>query len=195
MRLLLFASLAAAALGCNGPDFGPVTIIGPPFSKTMGAKDGGLFRPVSDVLENRCGTLDCHGTSFRPLRIYGQLGLRLPVEQKDWNAAFGDYTMYYSGEGALMTTPDELLENYQSVIGLEPELTTKVVLKQNFPDVLSFIRKPRLAEKHKGGKIWDQAKPGDLCLTGWITAGPAFGDAGVPPAFNAVPCTDELKHK
>lgn len=195
MRLFPIALLAAAALGCTGPDYEALTLVGPPFSRAMGSKDGKLFQPVSDVLERRCGTLDCHGTTFRPLRIYGQLGLRLPVQPMDWNPAYGDYALYFTGDGALPTTPDELLQNYQSVIGLEPELTTKVVMKQNFPEVLTFIRKPRLAEKHKGGKIWDQAKPGDLCLTAWITAGPAFGDAGVPPDFNAQPCAEELKHK
>jgi len=195
MRRLLFASLAAAALGCTGPDFGPLDVVGPPFSQAMGGKDGSLFQPVSDVLEKRCGTLDCHGTTFRPLRIYGQLGLRLPVALKDWNAAYGSYANSCSGDGSIPTTPDELLANYQSVIGLEPELTTKVVEQQLLPEALTFIRKPRLAEKHKGGKIWDPAKPGDLCLTGWITAGPAFGDAGKPPDFNSQPCSEELKHK
>lgn len=196
MRRLLFASLAAAALGCTGPDFGPLDVVGPPFSTAVGGKDGSAFRPVSEVLEKRCGTLDCHGTPFRPLRIYGQLGLRLPIAQKDWKGKPEDYAKYYSGDGSLPTTADELLANYQSVVGLEPELTTKVVEQQLLPEALTFIRKPRLAEKHKGGKIWDQAKPGDLCLTAWITAGPSSGgDAGKPPTFNDQPCAEELKHK
>ena len=195
MKRVLLAAVAVAALGCKGPDFGPYDLVGPPFSKTMGAKDGSLFQPVSDVLEKRCGTLDCHGTSFRPLRIYGQLGLRLPVAQKDWTGKPEDYAKYYSGDGSIPTTADELLANYQSVIGLEPDLTTQVVEQKLLPEALTFIRKPRLAEKHKGGKIWDQAKAGDLCLTAWITAGPAFGDAGKPPDFNSQPCAEELKHK
>jgi len=191
-------ALASTALGCTGPDFSGELVVGPAFGKSKTDKSGALFQPVSAVLEKRCGTLDCHGSTFRPLRIYGQFGLRFPMDRKTFEASLGaslgTYEQYYTG-GAVVTTPEELLQNYQSVIGLEPELTTQVVEKTLLPDALTFIRKPRLAEKHKGGRIWDQGKPGDRCLGDWISAGPAFGDAGAPPDFNSTTCSDELMHK
>lgn len=194
MRWMLAAPLLAGVLGCTGPDFTGEAVKGPPFGLTASDTSGVVFQPVSAVLESRCGTLDCHGSTFRPLRIYGKDGLRLPVAKEDWNPSLGKYEDYYTG-GPILTTPDELLQNYQSVVGLEPELMTKVVEKAVFPVALTLVRKPRLAEKHKGGKIWDPAKPGDLCLTNWLSAGPAINDAGMASDFNSQPCVDELTHK
>ena len=37
------------------------------------------FVNVSEVLERRCATLDCHGAASRPLRIYGNAGPRRPA--------------------------------------------------------------------------------------------------------------------
>lgn len=104
------------------------------------------FVVVSEVLERRCGTLDCHGQPARPLRLYGNSGLRRPepepgtedckvdadcvagsrceVDVGCIDAAIADYAQYYPGGTG--TTPSERLENWQSLCGLEPELLTVV---------------------------------------------------------------------
>lgn len=187
-------ALAGATLGCVGPGVGEQQTGGPPFGQ-----NGQDFAPVSKVLERRCGTLDCHGSTFRPLRIYGQYGLRKPFRfRTDPGAPAGaDFDKYYSG-GGLETTSAELLDNYNSVIALEPELMQEVITNEEktsvdarggLPcpytpreddvaatkfmtvDCLTLVRKPRLQEKHKGGKIWERGNsPGDQCLIGWIQA-------------------------
>lgn len=116
------------------------------------------FRPVSLVVERRCGTLDCHGTIDRPMRIYGQWALRQPEPP-------GNLGHVPGGED---TTDEELQENAASICGLEPVKTARVVAGQKDPSTLTFIRKPRQQEKHKGGKIWDIASDGDQCMTSWL---------------------------
>lgn len=149
---LLPAGLLLAA-ACK-PSLEPNTIECPPFED---------FKSVSLLLEQRCGTLDCHGNDGRPLRLYGQYGLRFLTDDDDPDVLF-------SGNLAAPTTPTELERNYFAVCGLEPE---KMVMVQNGeagPESLTMVRKPRLAEKHKGGRIWDQGKAEDDCLVNWIVA-------------------------
>jgi hypothetical protein len=119
------------------------------------------FRPVSTLLEQRCGTLDCHGSEARPLRIYGQYGLRF-VGPDD------DPDVLYAGNLSAPTTPLEIERNYFSVCGIEPEKMSMVTEGTEGPETLTMVRKPRLAEKHKGGRIWDKGKVEDRCLVGWI---------------------------
>jgi hypothetical protein len=105
------------------------------------------FILVSAVLERRCGSLDCHGGLSRPLRVYGNAGLRRPEPElgteecklgdncgdgRTCREGIGcvdskiyDYAEYYSG-GSIGTTPTERLENWRSICGLEPELITVV---------------------------------------------------------------------
>ena len=150
------------------------------------------------VLEARCGTLDCHGSIARPLRIYGRQGLRKYVDftatdpesevlKAEIRADQGD-AEYFPG-GLQGTTNGELADNYHSVCGLEPELMDKVRKGQETPDVLSLTRKARLVEKHKGGKIFVPAQsPGDTCITSWLTA-----PADNPAAFERGDCLEELE--
>ena len=115
-----------------------------PFDPT---DDGDPFVLVSSVLEERCATLDCHGALARPLRIYGNAGLRRPepdLGTEDCGAGddcgqgrtckvgigcvdarIYDYAEYFSG-GSINTTPSERLENWRSICGLEPELMTVI---------------------------------------------------------------------
>jgi len=44
------------------------------------------FRVVSQVLERRCGTMDCHGDESRTFRIYGRTGMRLPRTEAEYLA-------------------------------------------------------------------------------------------------------------
>src|SRR5688500_12824977 len=64
---------------------------------------------VSNFMEKRCGSLDCHGHVGRPLRIYSDWGLRYRTENDGSRAKGG-------------TTPEEQNENYYAVVGLEPDL-------------------------------------------------------------------------
>ena len=97
----------------------------------------------ADVLARRCGSLDCHGHIARPLRIYGQNGLRL--DPNDF-------------PGGRPRTVDESRATYLSVIGLEPEQVGVLM-----------IDKANGNERHKGGRIFaDQSDPGYLCLASWL---------------------------
>jgi hypothetical protein len=175
--ILLTSATVVAAAGCSGVDStAKLTVTGPSFGT-----QGSAFLPVSSVLERRCGTLDCHGSTYRPLKIYGQIGLRRPEEPDSTNVV--SYKDYYSG-GSEPTTEAELFDNYLSVIGLEPEILEAVVSKKDLPDALTLVRKPRLREKHKGGLIWNQSDPGDLCLINWLTG-----------IADTAPCDQELSHK
>ncbi|MEJ7732391.1 MAG: hypothetical protein WKG00_24700 [Polyangiaceae bacterium] len=194
-RAVLGALVAAAwcvwlgGAGCAGVD--DVTI-------EVACGDFATFRDVSSVLEVRCGTLDCHGSIARPLRIYGRQGLRKPVDfeaddpesevlKAEIRAGQGQ-AEYFPG-GLQGTTNGELTDNYDSVCGLEPELMDKVRKGQESPDVLTLTRKARLVEKHKGGKIFVPAQsPGDTCITSWLTA-----PVGHAAAFAREQCLAELE--
>ena len=65
------------------------------------------FPAVAAMLIQACGTLDCHGTVARNLRLYGDTGLR-------FSALDVPSTL-------IATTGDEVTQDYDSVVGLEPE--------------------------------------------------------------------------
>ncbi len=138
-------------------DLAPNTIACPPIED---------FPIVSQLLENKCGTLDCHGNDARPLRLYSQYGLRFPGDDQTGEI--------YSGNLAAPTTPEEIARNYFAVCGLEPEKMAYVQVEEADPEELAeeltLVRKPRLTEKHKGGRIWDRGKVDDRCLVNWIAA-------------------------
>lgn len=188
------------------------------------------FVIVSEVLERRCGTLDCHGQPARPLRLYGNAGLRRPEPDtgtegckadKDCTGtartckvglgcidkAITDYAQYYPG-GGIGTTASERVENWQTLCGIEPELFTVVyccaagedvckgfdyaancATPSSFdPERLTLVRKARLREKHKGGLVWNEGDPGDVCLINWLTG--VYDKGDVEPSA----CVDELQH-
>lgn len=171
--------LAVAAVvvagGCSSIDPDAVNTIECP------TDDPALFRPVSQVLELRCGTLDCHGSIARPLRFYGQYGLRRP-EPPD-SANVGDYAQYYPG-GQEPTTLAELQDNVRSLCGLEPETMTLVVRGDKDTEELAVVRKARLTEKHKGGRVWFKGDEGDRCVVSWLD--------GTIAAIGTGACEDEL---
>lgn len=175
---ILFAIAAAPVLstpGCLDQNY-YVDARCPPFGDT-----GELFRPISAVLERRCGTLDCHGQSARPLRIYGQNSLRRP--EVEGSPSVTNPNEYYPG-GLEPTTQAELLDNYESACALELEVMARVVDKQDEPEALTLVRKPRLLEKHKGGLVWNKGDDGDACLVNWITG-----------SDDTAPCDAELLHR
>lgn len=146
---LFFACVAPS--GCiAASDYGP---------EKNGCPAPDDFPLVSQLLERRCGTLDCHGQPGRSLRIYGRYGLRLPSKSTD--------PTYVPG-GLTPTTPDEIAANYHSACGLEPEKMADVVAKKAKVDSLTLVRKPRLTEAHKGGRLLPANSDGDKCLVSWI---------------------------
>ncbi|MBK9262537.1 MAG: hypothetical protein IPM54_22370 [Polyangiaceae bacterium] len=151
--------LASGIVGCGDFEAGVKDVVAPPF-------DPLVFRSFSAVMERRCATLDCHGHASRPLRIYGQYGLRRYEPEGSPNVE--NYAEYYSG-GKEPTTLAELEDNYRSICALEPELVAEVYAKTSSPDVLTIVRKARLREKHKGGLLWNKGEPGDVCMTNWLT--------------------------
>ena len=167
MRSLLFVPLFAAAfvalgVACSSFDQNAITeVTGPSFDEFTGGpgEDGSMLYGVDQILERRCGTLDCHGQMGRALRIFGQNGLRL-IAQDAANTP-----------GVQPTTPTELLANYQSVIGLQPELMTEVVQGNAPPTVLLLLRKPLQLERHKGGAVISQGDPAYNCIVSWLAGG------------------------
>lgn len=176
--LLLAALIAAGAAACERYDPTPIA---------TACGDHETFGEVAGTLQVRCGSLDCHGRIERPLRIFGQLGARLPIAP-EYLAAHPDIdpAQYFPG-GQEPTTADELLETFRSVCGLEPEVTTRVVRREVGAGELTLVRKPRLAEEHAGGRIWAAGSAGDRCLTSWLD--PLSSDTG---AFAAAACVEEL---
>ena len=115
------------------------------------------FALVAQVLVHHCGTLDCHGEPQRNLRIYGNEGLRWATSDRPLMPA--------------CTTPDEVEQDFASVVGLEPEAMTAVVTGGGAqPERLSLIRKPRGLEHHKGGTLMQTGDDIDVCLTSWLAS-------------------------
>jgi hypothetical protein len=118
---------------------------------------------VSTFLERRCAGLDCHGADGRPLRLYSEWGLRLTAS-KDGSRVRGP------------TTPDEQLENYRAVVGLEPEaLSTCFESAGDDCSLVQLLLKPldtgNDGIRHKGGPVLrpTPSDPGWQCLFGWVS--------------------------
>jgi hypothetical protein len=115
------------------------------------------FEIVAQVLERHCGSLDCHGSSYRNLRVYGNEGLRLETTDRPLSPE--------------CTTMDEVEQDYDSLVGLEPEILTAVVVDKGArPERLTFIRKARGTEYHKGGALMKAGDGIDACLTSWLAS-------------------------
>jgi len=124
------------------------------------APDRAEFAPVAQVLDHRCGSLDCHGNAQRNLVIYGCEGLR-----------FGDAGVPGCRKtGGTDTTAEELDATYRSVVGLEPVvMSTVVVGKGAHPELLTIVRKARGDESHKGGALFVPGDAQDNCFASWLT--------------------------
>jgi hypothetical protein len=148
-RRWLVVCVGALLLGCNPPDPDLTTELPPP-------GDLSPFEPLGLAMGPSCASLDCHGQPGRNLRLYDAHGLRL---------APGDV----SGEGT--TTPDELLASERSVLGLEPDMTNRVLMEKGVdPQRLTLVRKARGVEVHKGGNVWPEGSDGDRCLVTWLAS-------------------------
>ncbi len=125
--------------------------------------DAVTFSPVATLLVVRCGSLECHGTVARNLRLYGSAGLRWSPTDRPLVPA--------------CDTSAEVAQDYESVLGLEPEALSAVVASHaSSPDALTMVRKARGVEAHKGGQIWTAGDESDTCLVSWL-AGAANANA------------------
>jgi hypothetical protein len=140
----LVALVASAA--CQGPD--------PNARSPVTGPDQMTFPLLHKVLDHRCGSLDCHGTRYRNLRMWGSDGMRL---------SYGDVP------GGAPTTTDELNATYQSIVELEPELMSAVVADHGAnPERLTLVRKARGTEAHKGGAVVTPGDARDRCILSWL---------------------------
>ncbi len=149
----LGAGLALAStlvFGCSTANDTAQTVITLP--------DQATYAPVAGALLYRCGSLDCHGTTWRNFRLYGYDGMRLDHD---------------AGVDGVPTTDAEVAADFSSFVGLEPEILSAVVQDHGAdPDRLTLIRKARGEEDHKGGKRITIGDDADLCVTGWLAGTP-----------------------
>jgi hypothetical protein len=122
---------------------------------------------VAEYMERRCGTLDCHGSPARPMRLYGQYGLRHP-EETNWSGGFA-------------TTHREREDNYLAVCGVDPETASQ---DGGAAGQSLVVSKAQGVEGHKGGTIMTPGSSEDACLAGWFR-----GDPGVAKA-----CAEAIKN-
>jgi hypothetical protein len=147
-RTLVVGLALAIAVACSAPN--------PDARFVESTPDTTTFPAVAAMLVQACGTLDCHGTVGRNLRLYGDTGLRFsPTDVPSV---------------LIPTTSDEITQDYDSVVGLEPEAMSQVVASHGVdPAQLTFYRKPRGLESHKGGTVINAGDPRDVCITTWLT--------------------------
>lgn len=146
-------ALVFTLVACSSPN--PASTVSP------GGPDRASFGPVARVLVKRCGSLDCHGSRYINMRLYGFASGRL-AELPDTPAE---------------TTQQEIDADYDAVVGLEPEVMRKVVAEQGQnPSRLTLVRKGRNEEHHKGGQRIVAGDNADRCLLSWL-AGAVDQDA------------------
>ena len=149
--LLSLACVLAAAACSTAPSDARIGIDAP---------DRTQFPPVSDFLDHRCGSLDCHGNAQRNLIIYGNEGLRL--SNPDASIA--------PVPGGGRTTVAEYDATFRSLVGLEPTLMSAVVAGHGaHPEALTFVRKARGEEHHKGGQLITPGDDQDVCIASWLS--------------------------
>jgi hypothetical protein len=155
----LLPLLLPLAGACSAPSNARIGIVEP---------DPAQFPPVSNYLDHRCGSLDCHGSPQRNLVLWGCEGLRLDPM---------DIPGCRSQGGKKDTTPAEYDATFRSLVGLEPTVMTQVIQGGGKnPELLTFVRKGRGEENHKGGILIIPGDEQDVCITSWL-AGATNTDA------------------
>lgn len=155
---VIVAALAGALSGCLGDDATATQTFKCPSraSFTGEPSDGGADAvSVSAFMERRCGTLDCHGSTLRPMRLLGRYGLRDPGQK--------------NVTGGAPTTAAERDANYAAVCNVEPEQMDKAAADfGQSAEKLLVLEKARGVEGHKGGTIVVPGTDADNCLLGWL---------------------------
>jgi hypothetical protein len=144
------------------------------------------FEDVNTFLVHQCGSLDCHGSRFRSMRVYGPVGLRLAGNTPgDTNVDLATETK----EKVLKQTDDEIAASYLSVTGLEPEILSDVVRDHGAnPERLTLIRKARGDENHKGYNLAPPGSKGDDCLLSFLRGAVDTAACKYAAQFEASPC-------
>jgi hypothetical protein len=144
--VVAFGGCVAALVGCgvsDGP--GRVSAEGP---------DRATFATPGALLVDRCGSLDCHGSTVRNYRLFGVGGARLdPAHRPD----------------APATTAGELAADYDATVSLEPEIVQRVARGEVPALELTLVRKATAREAHTGGARLAIGGDGDRCLAGWLS--------------------------
>jgi hypothetical protein len=172
MRRALFLSLLL--VGCATPDPSALT------SPDLPTEDG--FPYVAELVQHRCGTLDCHGSVGRNLRIYGDEGLRYSASDTPCLPE--------------QTTTTEIQQDYESIVDLEPEqLTTVLAAGGADPQSLTFIAKPLGLESHMGGTVFQTGDDTYTCLTSWLEGQVATASclAALPPLVCNIPAAESVE--
>jgi hypothetical protein len=152
-RLARRSVLVVFVFGCSG---GVGCVVATEEEGVLDLPDRASFPLVADALERRCATLDCHGATSRNLRLYAGNGLRLDPAD-------------VSGSGS--TTEAEYEASYRSVVGLEPEILSAVLLAGgSAPERLTLVRKARGLEDHAAGAVLQAGAPADRCMTSWLAS-------------------------
>lgn len=139
--LVALVALAGAALAAGCQDVGGTV--------PLGTRDPAIYaREVHAVIEARCGTLDCHGDSRRPLRIYAETGLRLRDELR-----------------GQPLTAEELGDNLRAIEAVDPGAAAEEHL---------LVRKPLAVaaggQKHLGGELWaTRTAAAPTCLVAFLS--------------------------
>ena len=150
LRWLLGPALALAVACSAPPEDARIGVTVP---------DRTSFDPVGKLLDHRCGSLDCHGSTSRNLQVFGCEGLRLDPND----------TPGCRSSGGKDTTPAEVDATFRSLVGLEPAVMSSVVQgKGAHPELLTFVRKARNTEAHKGGKLFTRGDDQDNCVAKWL---------------------------
>ena len=152
----LLPLVALAPSGCSAAPDASATV-------SPGGPDRATFAPVAKVLVQRCGSVDCHGSYYRNMRLFGFGSERLdPTNLPD--------------SPSDITAP-EVDADYDAVVGVEPEIMRQVVAeKGQNPSRLTFVRKARGEEHHKGGQRIVPGDSADVCVLSWL-ASAVNGDA------------------
>lgn len=116
-------------------------------------QSGPDFLPVAIMLVDRCGQIDCHGSKYRNFRLYGYGSERLnpyDTPQSPFTQAEAD-------------------EDYNALVALEPQILAQVFREGGAaPDRLTFMRKARNHERHKGGGPIVDGDQADICIQSWL---------------------------
>jgi hypothetical protein len=172
---LAVAAALASAASCSSVQQQRIGINAPDWSEAG-------FGPVADYLDHRCGMLDCHGQLGRNLRIWGCNGMRFDM----YAIASCDRSA-----GGSPTTADEHQATYRSLVGLEPTVMSAVVAGGGRqPDLLTFVRKARGLEAHKGGQLITPGDDQDRCIVSWLAGATDTGACGTALAYPAFPTPD-----
>ncbi len=178
------------ALGLGG---GTSACLNDPGVLVDACPDVKTFAAVSPLLEQRCGSLDCHGNMARPLRVFGARGLRVVDVNTDAAKQLFDPSLArqqgtYPGSGGKATTDEERRQTWHAVCGLQPELMNDVVTGPGDPEKLLLLSKPLHLERHKGDKVFEKGSQDYDCIVSWLKSSQPGG------AVDQASCSDALKN-